>query len=150
MKKMLSLMMALVLICSCIALPASAQETEEVVVENEYGSDIGYFVTVIEESPSLLRAGGTKSGAKSATYYTSTGVAQFTVKVTATFSYNGTSATATSVTGSTTYHVTGCSLISSSKSMSGNSATATATIHCNGRDVKKSLTLYCSGSGVLS
>jgi len=143
-------MMALALICSCIALPASAQETEKVATEYEYMSDGGYYVTVIEETPSLLRAGGTITGVKSATYYNSVGVAQFTVKVTATFSYDGITAKATSVTGSTAFHVTGCSLVSSSKSMSGNSATAAATIYCNGMTVKKSLTLYCNGIGSLS
>lgn len=150
MKKILSLAMMLSLVCSCVSWSAAAQENQKVSVEYEYMEDGSYFVTVVEETPSLTRASNTTTGTKRATYCNASGVAQFTVKVTGTFSYNGSSASAKSVTGGTEYHVIGCSLIDSSKSMSGNSATATATINCKGTNVKKSVTLYCSANGDLS
>lgn len=147
--------MVLTLLCACIPMQSAAQETQAVSVDYEYLDDGSYFVTVVEELPSLTRAINSRSGSSTTTYVNGSGVAQFSVKVTATFTYNGATAKATSVSGNSTMYVTGCTQISSSKSSSANYvmnayASATAKVNCKGTNVTRTATLYCSGSGVLS
>lgn len=140
--------MVLALVCSFMGLSASAQEKEVVSKEYEYFDDGSYIVTVIEETPSLARVAGSKSGSCTSTYYNYNNVSQWTLTVNGTFTYNGSSSNCISVSSYTTYHVSGCSLVSKSDYRSGNQAIANATVKA-ALTMSMNATLTCSANGTL-
>lgn len=94
MKRLVAIFLSLFMIVSCCVVYVSAGGTN-IVSTTEYFDDGSYVVSEIVQSNSLVRT--TKSGTKTSTYYLSTGVAVFAVKLTGTFSYTyGESAKATS------------------------------------------------------
>jgi hypothetical protein len=125
--------------------------------------DGSYYITTIEESvPGIsLRAAAvatsTKTGSATTSYYTSSGTLLWSVKVTGTFSYNGStsSCTSSSVTTSVTSAASSWKITSKSVSKSGNQATGKATAKLyNGsivlQTVSKTVILTCSKTGALS
>ena len=120
--------------------------------EYEYFDDGSYMVTTITESSSAFaRATRSKTGSKTAKYYSSSGSALWSVTVTGTFSYTGSSATCTSASVSTKIYNSAWRLVNSYAKPSGASATATATAKYNDSSTYKSLsvTLTCKANGVL-
>ena len=126
--------------------------------EYEYFDDGSYIVTTITEEPtvSFARATSTKTASKTATYKSSSGASLWSVTVTGTFSYNGSSAKCTAVTGSASSNSSYWKVSSPSCSKSNASASATATgkqYNTSGtitRSVSRTATLSCSASGKLS
>ena len=121
--------------------------------EYEYFDDGSYIVTTITESSFVFaRASRSKTGSKTAKYYSSSGSALWSVTVTGTFSYTGASAKCTSSSVSANSYSSSWKINSKSASKSGASATATATAKYNDSSTYKSLsvTLTCKANGVLS
>ncbi|MEE0799666.1 MAG: hypothetical protein U0L91_00135 [Gemmiger sp.] len=151
MKKLVSLFVCLALAVGlalpCVAqeLPASAQRTVSTTTEDL--GDGWVVVTTVTESAAQARS-STKVGSKHAEY-TYEGRHIATVYLNGSFSYDGSSATATGVSAS---HVTasGWSYGGESTWCSGASVRLTATLSGEGHDVPISLTLTCDKNGNLS
>lgn len=110
-------------------------------------------IEIIEEN--MTRSTSTKTAKKTGTYKNSSGAVQWSVTVTGTFSYNGSTSSCTKSTVSTEITNTSWKVSSSSASKSGNKATAHATMKCyllgNVIDtVSKTVTLTCDQNGNLS
>ena len=120
--------------------------------------DGSYIETVIEETTSTSSSRSTSStisGKKTTTYRNSDGSAVWSVTVTGTFTYNGSSATCTKSTVSATSYNSNWKISNTSASKSGASAQATATSkkYSNGICIKtttQSVSLTCSKNGTLS
>lgn len=155
MKKYLILLLSISLILCNPNSASAASSTRNIVVETfEDGS---YIETVIEEieTASSYATTYTKSGKKTSTYKNSSGDTLWSVSVTGTFTYDGSSATCTKSTVSTTSYNSNWKISSSSASKSGATATATATAkkYLDGTYIKsitETVTLTCSKSGTLS
>ena len=151
MRRIYSLVFALLLLAVFAAVPVQASEISE---ETTYFTDGSYVIITITEIPS--RAAGTKTGAKSARYYSNSNELEYAVTVTGTFSYNGTSSQCTSADGTTSITNTNkISLASESFSKSGAVATYTVTINHKvlgiviGKETH-SISLTCDKDGNLS
>lgn len=118
-----------------------------------------YCITVIEEeltpAISTYSTTRTKTASKTTYYQNSSGSTLWYVKVTATFSYNGTSASCTSSSVTAESCNSYWKVSNKKSSYSGNSATASATgkEYYNSKvmqTINKSVTLSCSKNGTLS
>ena len=100
MKKLMALLLSLVTVLSmtCVAFAGEMPTTSNTYpAEYEYFDDGSYIVTTITESSSILtRASGSKTASKTSKYYSSSGSALWSVTVTGSFSYTGSSAKCTS------------------------------------------------------
>ena len=93
----------------------------------------------------------TITGIKEEKFYNSNGVLQFSVSVKGTFTYNGTTATATNAKCGYTIYDSSWSFYNGFSSCSGATATATCTFSFSaGGHRTESASLTCSPSGVLS
>ena len=153
MKRIIVTILCAVLIFEAFCLSASAQEISESSVRIDY-PDGSYCIQtiVVERSNSpFFTAASTKAGTKSSRYYSASNVLQFTVTVRGTFSYNGTSATATSAQYGYSISDNAWSFVSGSASCSGATATATCKFRSSPTASKTlSVSLTCSPTGVLS
>jgi hypothetical protein len=168
MKKILSI---IVIVITMIAMsapsfadtPGLADESVSyatVASETTYLSDGSYNVITVKESVSvsdnILKAAAlTKSGSKTTSYYNSSGTLLWYVKVTGTFTYNGSTSSCTNATVLASAPDSAWVISSKSSNKSGNQATASATAkRYNGsillQTVTKTVTLTCSKSGALS
>lgn len=123
----------------------------------EYFDDGSYMVTTITESSSILtRASGSKTASKTSTYHSGSGSALWSVTVTGSFSYTGSSAKCTSSSVSANSYSSLWKINSKSASKSGATAKATAKAYqynSNGKyitSVTKTVGLTCSINGNLS
>lgn len=121
----------------------------------EYFEDGSYIVTELETSGISTFAASTKNYSKSASYYNSDNEKEWTITLSGTFSYTGSSATCTKATKSYSIYNDNWKVTSSSASKSGNKATGNFTVkrYLAGipiRTVNKSLTITCSKTGVCS
>lgn len=148
MKKLITILTTLALllnlsIISNAANPDISRKNIEVV-------DLGNGMTIeyeITELPSVARA-STKTAAKTATCKAD-GIVVATVKLTATFSYTGSSATCTSASATyTTY--SGWSASNKSTTRSGRTATTSAKISKGIDHAYITTTMSCSNTGVIS
>ncbi len=141
----------LVVLCVCavtstMSAHAASISPETVAVRTYVNPDGSYVVEEIVEYASNMRA-STKTGTKTSTYYTSSNVRVFSVKVTGTFAYTGTSATAESA--NATFD-TNASYVTKSAYTSGRTAYASGTVKYCGLNYVQDVALSCSDSGVLS
>ena len=124
----------------------------------EIFEDGSYIETVIEKKTSSFSARSTTStltGKRTLTYRNSEGSALWSVTVTGTFTYNGSSATCTKSTVSATSYNSNWRISSSSASKSGATAKATASAkrYMDGtyiRTMTQSVSLTCRKNGTLS
>lgn len=124
--------------------PNNSSNTGSEIVDLGDGFTIEYEIT---ETPSIARA-STKTATKTATCKAD-GVKIATVKLTATFSYTGSSATCTSASATyTTYN--GWSASNKSTTRSGNTATTSARFTKGLKHSNMSVTMICSKTGVIS
>ena len=146
MKRVLTFVLIFTLVVSCFVVSANAAETTRTV---EYLSDGSYYIIEVEESNSLARA--SKTGTKSATYYTASDVKVFTVRVTGTFTYTaGVSATATSQRAEVALHQSGARLVDCSSRRSGATVYGSGIVSYGGFTISKSVNLTCDTYGNLS
>lgn len=153
MKKRIARLFALLMILALLPVQALAAADDSKVV---YYSDGSYSVTTIEtDACSMARAASTKSGTVKREHFSSAGDLQWKVTLKATFSYNGSTSSCTSVdnVGVNIYN-NDWSMISKSSSKSGNTATANVTMGLaqliGTSKVPVTLTLSCDKNGNLS
>ena len=148
MKKIISVILAAVLFCNFYPMYGQAAEKDTI-----YFADGSYATVEIVNVES--RTSGSKTGRKTYTYYNSDSVAQWKVSLTASFTYNGSSATCTDSDISVVLYNSNCYVISRSSGKENNIARGYATI---GRrllgvtvdEKSTSLTLTCDANGNLS
>ena len=153
MKRVFAGLLCLILCCGLLAVPAAAGEAEpEESVSTTVFPDGSYCITTV--SVLQLQATGkraTITGTKSRDYYNSNGILQFSVIVKGTFTYDGTTATATNA--NCGYHIydASWSFYNGFSSCSGATATATCTFSLSGGGHRTlSVSLTCSPTGTLS
>ena len=153
MKRFLCLGMLIVLFITMI--PINAFAAQESVNNDEviYFDDGSYVAISLSDTGS--RATASKSGSKTYTYYSSSGVAQWKAVLSGTFTYTGTSSTCTASSCSVTIYKTDWYTVSKSASKSGNTATAAVTMGRKSLGItvdKKSIniSLSCDINGTLS
>lgn len=138
--------------------PATTNDATETVVDIEHYADGSYGVITLKDV-SVVTGGdasrGTVSKTKSYKYYNSSNEHVWTVSLTATFSYTGSSATCTSATPSHTIYNSNWKVTNETASISGNSATGNFTVKryvllIPVETVNKTLTLTCSNTGVVT
>ena len=158
MKKTISIILTAIILVSLFSLTAYAQSSETVISETteyfEDGSSVTTTVTQIT-SNDLTRATKTITGSKTKTVKNSDGDVLYKFKVTGTFTVNeGVSSTCTAVSCSASNLASGWSLVSSTKSKSGNKATATGvfeyTVLFISKTQETTATLTCDKNGNLS
>ena len=114
----------------------------------------GYIVvktaTINSGNATARSASKSKTATKRISYYTSSNKLLWTVNLSGTFSYNGSSATCTKVSCSISNLDSGWSVKSKSATKSKNTAYAKITMHQKGGgDLKKELTMTCDKNGKL-
>lgn len=157
MKKVLCALFSVLFVFSvpiAVFADSSYVETKEGNTYVEYYDDGSYTVTVFEENE-ISTITSTISKSKTATHYSSQDKKQWSVTLTGTFSYTGSSATCTN--SKTFYQIFDSSwkVTSATASKSGRTAKGEFTIkqYLTGipvRTEKSTLTISCSNSGVLS
>lgn len=155
MKRIFTAILCLALLVS--ALPLCVGAAEPVTRQSvEMFPDGSYCVTTITEEVSegisLMAAAKTKSGTKSKGYYAADGSLQFTVYVYGTFSYNGSTATATAAnSGHSISKPDVWSFVSDSAMKSGATATGISRLYSEASGiVTYTVSLTCSPDGTLS
>ena len=154
MKKVLLILLTLtILCCTMFCVPVSAASLSEASKTTiEYLDNGDYIETIIKWEESDTRT--TKSGSKTANYKNSNGDVLWYIKVTGTFTYNGTTSSCTSSSHSAVANSSSWSIKSASSSKSGNTATARATatfkVGSTSQDYTRSVSLSCSANGTLS
>ncbi|MCC8073109.1 MAG: hypothetical protein LIO62_03160 [Clostridiales bacterium] len=121
----------------------------------EYLDDGSYIVTEFNTNGASTFSTSTKNYAKSSSYYNSDDEKEWTVVLTGTFSYTGTSATCTKAVKSYTIYNDKWKVTSSSASKSGNKAIGDFVLKkyvlgVSVKTVDKTLTISCSKTGVCS
>lgn len=153
MKKSTAILLSLALFFLTIS---NGQTATAAVAQNEDGC---YWETVIQDVPlpqAVTTASTTKTITRTKTSYykNSNGTTLWSVAVTGTFSYNGSTSKCTGCSHQASAPAEAWSIKSSSSSRSGNSATANviATYKNNifSRDYSKSVTITCSKDGIVS
>ena len=132
------------------AMPVYAADINGIDLDDEivYYDD-GSFAVISLQVDDGTR-GGTKTASKSYKFYNSSNVPQWTFKVTGTFSYNGTSATATAVSTSHTISNNCWTYDHASKSKSGNTVTGQGYFKKVAITHSEVITIKCSKTGVIS
>lgn len=151
MKRIISLAFTLLLTLTVFALPAFASEIPlakvESYVENCDGD--GFFVIEVGTYETMTRS-STKSGYKTATYYSGSGNAVWAVRVDGNFYYNGTSSSASSASATVYTYNSKAQFVSKNAYVSGSSAIGNATMKYGTANTYKSVTLTCDKNGNLS
>lgn len=153
MKKSVSLFLVVVLCLSIFILPASATDVPAntpITVTRIDLPDGGYIIDQVTELPTIARASGTKSGERQIIRYAADNTAIYGVKVTGTFSYNGTSSSATGSVATVYIYHSGASYVSKSAWCSGNTAYATGSVKYLGITESRTPALSCDKNGNLS
>lgn len=164
MKKIVTLF-TLTALTLCFFFPASTASVQAACVvpsskETVVLANGDYLETVIMDVPTISSGISTFSTARSVTktkttrYKNANGVTLWSVSISASFTYNGSTSRCTSCSHSTTCPSTAWRIKSVSSSRSGNSATAVATathfLGTTARDFTRSVTIYCSSNGTVS
>lgn len=150
MKRLLAIFVCFIIMISILAIPATAVENNDIIISQtvNYISDDCYYIETITV-PSVQPFANSKTGTKSAVCVSS-GTAIYTISVTGTFTYDGSTSTATSASGSISAHVEGVTLKSRNAYTSGSSAIATGSVVYYGITLQKTVTLTCDKNGNLS
>lgn len=149
MRRFLLLVVAILMLFSTFTLCASAKEPEDMLLSRsiEYLDNGDYIVTEIYQ-PMAQPFSGT-NGYKSSTYTTSSGTRVFTVTVYGTFSYNGSTSSATSASASVDIYAANASFVSKNAYTSGATAYATGTVNYGGVNITRTVSLTCDKNGHL-
>ena len=143
----------------CLHLIFAPTVTAQTATNETLADDTLYYETVIEEtasvSPMASNTAKAKTGYKTTSCKNANGTVLWSVKVTANFSYNGTTATCTSSSVSTTINNSAWKISNKYSTRCANYGTATATgqEYINNKLVKsvtKTVKLTCSPTGTLS
>lgn len=154
MKKILSIFLATLILCTMFAISANAEGLENVTIE--YLDNGDYIITYFDDE-NIYPDDGSKSTitkTKTSKYKNSAGETMWYIKVQGTFSYNGITCTCTKAAHQAAAPGSTWSIISASHSKIENRATATATarhqLNPGYSDYTRSVTLKCSYNGVIT
>lgn len=155
MKKCISLCLCIALLlcmlpCATFATGASVQP-HTTVIQFEDGSYC--ITTIIQEEilPSSRGTAQTKTGTREMKVYNANNVLQLTLRIRGTFTYDGTTATATSAQYSYTISQESWKFVSANASRNGATATVVGTFRNSGSYNRTfTVSLTCSPTGVLS
>lgn len=154
MNKKLKAIIFLLIICMMSFSNVKALENTNTYIEETF-DDGSYIEIVIDEGNTNARTSITKK--KTATYKGSDGTAYWSVTVTGTFNYNGTTSSCTSSSVSTANYSSTWKLSNKKASKSGATASASVTAkqyHSNGttvlKTINKTVKLTCDKNGKLS
>lgn len=142
------------LCCACLMVPAAAHELPTVEqaanVQRIDFEDGGYCIweTALESYGAV--SPNQTSGQKTAIYYNGSDEKIFSVTVYGTFTYNGTSASATSAEAYVAIYDAGTEYVTSSASTRGGTASASGTVKYNSITYTLPVSLTCSKNGALS
>ena len=160
MKKLISFLLCALLITAMLSTSAFAMDTEPPILSSTKTvfEDGSYCITTITEvrehlKTSFPEAGtrATKTASKTTSYYNANNQLLFSVTVTGTFSYNGSTATASNAKYSYSITDSAWKFVSGSAGCSGSTATASCKFkHGSLYSKTLSVSLSCSPSGVLS
>lgn len=135
---------------------AQANDTALYYTEKEELSNGDYIITVLEEfSDSITRASSSKTGSKTVNYYNASGEKLWSFTLTASFSYNGSSASCTTTTCSYNMYSSAWKKESASTQKSGSNATCTFTagkyaLGVRINSITKTISMTCSKNGTIS
>ncbi len=154
MKKIIALFCAMLIL---ISFPITALANDETAISSyvEYLDDGSYIVTENETRNISVMATSTKSHVKTSTYYNADNEKLWSITLTGTFTYTGSSATCTKSTATYTIYNSRWKVTSAVASKSGRKAVGdfTAKLYTLGIPVKtvtRTLTISCSNTGVCS
>lgn len=150
MKRTLTLLICIFLLSSIIAFPAAAKSEDQIIISQtveDLGNGCFYIETI--SVPSIQPYSNSIRGTKTGTYILS-GTAIYAVSVTGDFTYDGTSAKATSADGTIVAYVEGVSVTSHNSYTLGASAYASGTVSYKGETLTKTVKLTCDKNGNLS
>lgn len=150
MKKFILLFLVFIMMLPLYTMVAFS--VDECNIEYEFFEDGSYAVIVIQKETPLLAKSGSVTETKTYKYYDNNHSLDWTASITASFTYNGVTASCTSVSKSTTIYDTSWKCTASSCSKSGATATGSFTFkyYLLGVPVKtinKTLTLTCDPNG---
>lgn len=151
-KKHIGFFCFILALCFCLGFSAYAAEPEEILISQStefYEDGTSCVISVYQDIPST-RASGTTTGHKDYDYKDERNVIVWTLTVHGSYSYNGVSATCTSVSCGYSIADSSWSRVSTSKSRSGNTATAYGTFAKGGQNQSASVSLSCDANGNLS
>lgn len=154
MKRIISIFLVTLLLCTTFAISANAEGLENITIE--YLDNGDYIITYFDDDYIYPDDGSktTVTKTKTSKYKNSAGETMWYIKVQGTFSYNGSTCTCTKAAHQAAAPGSTWSIISASHSKSGNHATATATarhqLYPGYNDYTRSVTLTCSPTGVFS
>lgn len=153
MKRFLSLLFCALICVTIIPCHISAEESnpDDQIIIAQTVEDVGngfYYIETISV-PAAQTYGNTRTGTKTAQCVYS-GATIFTIAVTGTFTYDGTTADATSATYSFTIFSEDATAKSRNAYTSGSSAIASASVYYKGFTLQKTVTLTCDKNGNLS
>lgn len=156
MKRFVALLTCIIMLCCTLMFPVSAAGTEnnsddgQIVISQtvEYVGEDCYYIETIY-IPNTQTYSTTKVGTKESRFISS-GVTIFSIAVTGTFVYDGSTARATNASGKIVAYVDGVTLNSRSANISGATASATGSVTYMGVVLQKTVTLTCDKNGNLS
>lgn len=151
MKKISAVFLTCILILFALPLQVQAQQRDVI-----YYADGSYTIVAIEGSvDGMTRTTSSKTGTKHYDHYTSSGQLQWKVTLTATFTFDGSASTCTSVqTPGITIYANDWTVSSKSSYRNGNTATANVEMKKSGllgsKKYPVTITLSCDKNGTLS
>lgn len=149
MKNVISTFLCFLMICSFVTVPVIAAEPEDVLVKRTVEVlDNGDTVTTeIYECAIQPRSG--KTGYATTTYKNSDGTSIWSVSVKGSFTYNGSTSSATSAEATVTIYSNTAIFVSKNAYTSGNTATATGTVKYKLVQTTRSASVSCDKNGNL-
>lgn len=149
MKRVLVTLFTLLLFVSVVALPVSAKEPTDQLLSRsiEYLDNGDYLITEVYRSSAQLFSG--TNGYKTSTYTHADGSTVFSVTVYGTFTYNGSTSSATSASATVRLISANASFVSKNAYTSGASAYATGTVKYGGINISRTVVLTCDKNGNL-
>lgn len=162
MKRILSFLFAIILLFAVAPSSSASAEGEAALIETIYYQDGSFAVITVTEEVSMIKDDTfsrafsyIRNGSKTYTYYNSSGVAEWSATLNASFTYDGSTATCTAANCQVTIYDNAWYVISNSSGYSGNTATANVSVGYRVLGVSVgtksiTITLSCDANGNLS
>ena len=157
MKKIMLFLLSIIIIFSNLSFAVYAEVDQTVVSETTvYFEDGSYMVTsLVVEDTLITRATSTTSGSKKVIIYNANDEKLVELKLSATFSYTGSSATCTNVAPTFTVYNSNWRVTKSTGTKSGNKGIGEFiakkyTLGINTQTIEETITITCSNTGTLS
>ena len=148
MKKCISILISLVMLFSVSVSSFAGEQPDKLVSRTIEVLDNGDYI-VREVYEPAIQPRSSKTGSAVETYTNAAGSAIWAVKVTGTFTYNGSTSSATSSSVSVEIYNSGASFISKNASYSDNTARGTGSVKYSGYTATRTASVSCDKNGNL-